>query len=169
MRSRNCGTADSKESANLVVKGILVFWEKARIPTKHEADCRTKLLRLYGEWQTLRKHAKRSTDAHENAEKKFVDDLDSLFDVAHLDALRLIKYEEDKVFLQLQRQKGRPGCMAGVDTNLPLQEQSARKKKHNERANIQKIRKKVVRIFISIFNVGCSLFFHLILQLHQSI
>lgn len=38
-----------------------------------------------------------------------------LFDIAHADAQNLIKNREDWDFLEKQRQKGRPGSMAGLD------------------------------------------------------
>ena len=43
--------------------------------------------------------------------------LDDLFDIAHADALKMIKIEEDKLFLISQRKKGRPGSMSGGDRN----------------------------------------------------
>ncbi|XP_050528083.1 uncharacterized protein LOC126898185 [Daktulosphaira vitifoliae] len=48
-------------------------------------------------------------------EEDFVNKLDDLFDIAHSDALNLIKVEVDKQFLLAQREKGRSGCMLGVD------------------------------------------------------
>lgn len=40
-------------------------------------------------------------------EKDFVDTLDNLFDIAHMDAMKLMTIEEDKQFLTAQREKGR--------------------------------------------------------------
>ena len=45
-----------------------------------------------------------------------------LFDIAHSDAMGLMKIEEDKKFLLLQQQKGRPGSMLGVDQKLKQKE-----------------------------------------------
>ena len=47
----------------------------------------------------------------------FEDNMDDLFDIAHSEALEQLKNEEDKNFLILQRQKGRPGSMVGWVTN----------------------------------------------------
>lgn len=44
--------------------------------------------------------------------------MNNLFDIAHKDALNIIKIEEDRQFLNLQRQEGRVGYMAGVDKKL---------------------------------------------------
>lgn len=52
-----------------------------------------------------------------------MDELDDLFDIAHGDAMQLIKDDEDKEFLRKQREKGRPGSMAGVDAILAAKEQ----------------------------------------------
>jgi len=41
--------------------------------------------------------------------------IEELFDVAHANAMELMENEEDKLFLQSQRKKKRPGCMKGVD------------------------------------------------------
>jgi hypothetical protein len=40
------------------------------------------------------------------------------FDIAHQDALTMIRIEEDKLFLVKQREKGRPGSMLGIDIKL---------------------------------------------------
>lgn len=47
---------------------------------------------------------------------------DDLFDIAHGNALELIKIEEDKLFLINQRKKGRPGSMAHADYVLAAKE-----------------------------------------------
>lgn len=48
--------------------------------------------------------------------------LDSLFDIAHLDALNIIKIDVDKEFLINQRLPGRPGCLSGVDKKETIKE-----------------------------------------------
>lgn len=131
MRSR-AGKPDSTVSARLVVKEIFVFWDKARIPTRHEPDCVAKLLKLYNVWQNLRKHANRTTAAHEKTVMEFVDALDDLFDIAHNDAMNQMKNQKDKDFLESQRKKGRPGSMIGVDRVLAAQEQRSVERKQKE-------------------------------------
>ncbi|CAH1647379.1 unnamed protein product [Spodoptera littoralis] len=58
--------------------------------------------------------------------QEFVTDLDNLFDIAHADALKLIKIDEDRIFLQRQREPGRPGHLAGVDKKLADKEEKSR-------------------------------------------
>lgn len=45
-------------------------------------------------------------------QQEFTTNLDNLFDIAHADALQLIRIEEDKIFLQHHRNPGRPGNLA---------------------------------------------------------
>lgn len=77
---------------------------------------------------------------------KFIDELDDLFDIAHSDALTMMRIEEDKKFLEKQRMKGRPGSMLGIDQNLAdkearsqvrKQQEEARKLKHAEASKVQ--------------------------------
>lgn len=49
--------------------------------------------------------------------------MDDLFDIAYSEALEQIKDEKIKNFLMLQRQKGRPGFMVGVDQQLKYEEE----------------------------------------------
>lgn len=43
------------ESANLVIRECIIFWEKARIPTKTIPNCVKKLVDLYHVWRELQK------------------------------------------------------------------------------------------------------------------
>lgn len=128
---------DAKSSARLAVREALLFWEKARIPTKQEIHCIEKLEKLYQKWISLQKSCHKTSDTQRNAEKKFVDDLDDLFDIAHANAMQLIKDQEDKDFLLRQRQKGRPGCMLGVDMI-----QAAKEKRKSDRLEQEQQRKR---------------------------
>jgi hypothetical protein len=57
-----------------------------------------------------------------------------LFDVAHQDALGMIKIPEDKAFLLAQREKGRRGIMAGVDVSLMNKEKVRAKMREKQMA-----------------------------------
>lgn len=126
------------ESAKLVTKEVQIFWEKARIPTKDPTRCAKKIIKLHAVWESIKKHPTRTTEAHKNAEKKFTDDMDNLFDIAHANALQLMKNEEDKHFLEMQRKEGRPGCMVGVDMKLAGIEQRAAERQQKERERKRK-------------------------------
>ena len=120
------------ESANLVIRECIIFWEKARIPTKALPNCVKKLVDLYQVWRELQKNCKKTQDVYKRREEAFQNNLDNLFDVAHADAFERMKIEEDKIFLQKQREPGRPGCLAGVDKNLAEKEERARQRKQEE-------------------------------------
>src|SRR5688572_20967475 len=62
-------------------------------------------------------------------QQTFQDSLDYIFDVAHRDAMALIRIEEDRLFLEAQREKGRRGTMGGIDRSLALKEERVMKRK----------------------------------------
>lgn len=114
------------ESANLTIRECIIFWEKARIPTKSLPNCVKKLVNLYQVWRELQKNAQKTQNVFEQRRQEFVNNLDNLFDIAHADALQLMKINEDRIFLQRQREPGRPGHLAGVDKKLANKEERAR-------------------------------------------
>lgn len=129
----------SKESAKLSVNMASVFWQQARIPIREEHKCCEKLIKIYDEWNRVRKTSSKGKPHSKQGE--FVGKLDDLFDIAHANALQMIPAEEDRQFLLKQREKGRPGCMAGVDLKMYAQEkrsierkdkEEARKRRHSE-------------------------------------
>lgn len=117
-----------RESAKLVIKETVIFWEKARIHTREQHHCISKLEALYQQWRDLQKLSKRTSEKQKNRVSEFVDKLDDLFDISHANALNMIQNEEDRKFLLLQRQKGRPGCMLGTDYTLTIKEKKLTQK-----------------------------------------
>lgn len=130
------------ESARQVVKEILPFWEKGRIPTPNERTCVAKVIKLYNEWRSVQKHNKSKYASHTQKRAEFIDNLNDLFDIAHVDALKLITIEEDRTFLIKQREKGRVGSMTCVDKNLENKEKRKTKRLENELRRIEKYREK---------------------------
>lgn len=102
---------------------------------------KTKVEALVAEWRELQKSAKRGGATQQKLEKEFLEKLDNLFDIAHADAFDKIKNPEDAEFLRLQREKGRPGCMAGADTT----EFNIRKRR-SEREEKNETRKKRAKV-----------------------
>lgn len=121
-----------KESATLVAKEVLIFWEKARIPTIRIDHCAAKVISLHKEWNDLQKRLKRVSDVETQKRAKFEDKLDNLFDVAVENVLNILKNKEDIQFLVLQRKKGRPGYMSGIDLKLTSREDRKRKRIEQE-------------------------------------
>lgn len=128
-----CVKPNAKESAKLAVDAVLIFWQQARIPTMRKDHCIEKLLQKYENWKTIQKIVPEKRSAKQKQEENmFVDHLDDLFDIASKNALEAISIEEDKQFLISQRQKGLPGCMAGVDQTLLMREKRAIERKEKE-------------------------------------
>lgn len=123
----------ARQSAKLAIDSAQIFWYQARLPIRTEQRMIDRLMKIYDQWQNIRK---RSADKRSAAEKKIADDfinsLDDLFDIATNNALETIKIDEDKQFLVMQRQKGRPGSMIGVDMNLYEREKRAQERKEKE-------------------------------------
>jgi len=78
---------------------------------------------LYEEWRTLQKHAPRTTEVNKKKQECFVNELVDLFDIAHKDALDIIKIEIDRHFLLSEREKRRIDCMLGRDKNVQKTEE----------------------------------------------
>ncbi|XP_054084426.1 uncharacterized protein LOC128921311 [Zeugodacus cucurbitae] len=135
-----------RESAKLTINAVLIFWQQARIPTKDVARCVDKLESLYKLWQKIQKTVpNKRSDAQKKIVEDFSAELDNLFDIAHRDALQNMRISEDKEFLILQRQKGRPGSMAGADMVLyrrqnradhRIEKEMSRKRKHQQMSEV---------------------------------
>ena len=100
---------ETRDAARLTIQEVILFWEKAKIPTKIFKNCIVKLEKLHEEWRKLQKNATRSViQAQRKKVEAFKSSLDDLFDIAHQETLKNTN-EEDRQFLLLQRQKGRIG------------------------------------------------------------
>ncbi|ESO06019.1 hypothetical protein HELRODRAFT_160132 [Helobdella robusta] len=128
-----------KGAARLTIKKVFIFWEKARIQTKHLKDSVAKLEKLHEEWRKLQKNSNRTGPAQTEKEKLFKAILDDLFDIAHQDALQTAT-EEDKLFLLKQREKGCPGVMGGVDLKCVKAEERWQKRNASEMTRLTKFR-----------------------------
>lgn len=162
---------DKTHSANLTIDSAVVFWKQARIPTQDYHKCSKKLIKLYDQWRNIGKtQPHRRSNAKKEEVEEFVANLDNLFDIAAADALQSMKNEEDKEFLKMQRQPGRPGCMIGIDmalygreerSRIRKEKQDARQKKHEEESS-HKAGNKIdihiccVRVSDALFSMLCS-------------
>lgn len=136
----------AKESVKLAINAVQIFWHQARLPIREEHKITEKLLRLYDKWKNIQKTGpiKRSS-AQKKIADEFVESLDDLFDIATSDALETIKIAEDKQFLEMQRQKGRPGSMAGIDMILYGREKRAQERREKEEARKRKYEEELCR------------------------
>lgn len=136
-----------QKSAHITTNELLDFWNKARIPTKQNYNIVNQIKKLHLKWIGIKKNANRQTETQVIKMNNFVNNLDDLFDVAHANAMNLIKLQEDKEFLKAQREKGRRGSMGALDTKLLITEKKCiaknlkiitRKRKESERLEIEK-------------------------------
>jgi hypothetical protein len=117
------------ESAQVVVKELLAFWARARIPTQRPDKIQGKILALHDRWRGLKKSEGRRSTKQEENEQRFSIEMKNLFDVAHADALCMITIQEDRDFLLAQREPGRRGTMGSVDESLTRKEVRSLKRK----------------------------------------
>ncbi|GBM91114.1 hypothetical protein AVEN_226597-1 [Araneus ventricosus] len=99
-----------RESSTTTIEEIK-FWQKARIPVQELINCQPKLEKLFEQWRLLKKNKTRSTLTQKSKEVEFVSKLNNIFDIAHANALNMIKISQDKEFLLAQLEKGRRGSM----------------------------------------------------------
>jgi len=127
-----------RDSARLVIDEVLIFWQKARIPTREIRHCIPKLEALYYEWRNLQKNSSRRTETQIKKENEFKQNFDIIFDIAHSNAMDMMNNELDKQFLTCQRQNGRPGVLLGIDRTSYRKE----KNKNLRLENIEKSKKR---------------------------
>lgn len=128
--------SDVNKCARLVIDEVIIFWQKARIPTHAIWWCVKKVKDLYEKWKSLQKSSTRRTEIQMRRETEFLNTLDDLFDIAASDALTQMKNKEDQDFLIAQREKGRKGSLLGIN----LKEQK-REEEKQERIDAEEKRK----------------------------
>ena len=111
-----------RQAAASIVEKVLKIWDKARVPTCRKDNAIPKLEQLHKAWTNLKKHKDRPSQLHAIQEEQFRDKMKNLFDIAHAEALTMIKIEEDRNFLIAQREPGRRGYLGPVDTALAEKE-----------------------------------------------
>ena len=133
-----------KDSINKTTEMLLQVWGKARIPTKAPNHVVEHMRKLHAEWQGLKKLINRVSTSNLKNQQMFQECLGDLFDVAHRDAMLLVKIEEDRLFLEAQREKGRRGAMLGIDRNLTQQEERVRKRKAADEKRVENFKSKTM-------------------------
>lgn len=109
---------DKKENTvNSVCSQIKNYWNKTGIPTSRDQYIKNKILALYKKWKRLLKSSNKikKSEKEESKIRDFSAELDNLFDIAHKNALKLLKKSPiQKRFLLSQRKKGREGSLFEV-------------------------------------------------------
>ncbi|KYM96042.1 hypothetical protein ALC62_13306, partial [Cyphomyrmex costatus] len=114
-----------RKSATNAVKEVEKFWNESGIPLDSVYRSVTKLLKLHEEWKNLKKNRLRKNNPKQQArEKKYIDQLDIIFDIAAPDAANsLTKTQLD--FLTSQRSRSRRGFISmdkGDSSELEIRE-----------------------------------------------
>ncbi|GBN83213.1 hypothetical protein AVEN_15954-1 [Araneus ventricosus] len=78
---------------------------------------------MYNHWHNPQKSACCRSETQEENECNFISDLNNLFDIAHANALEIIKIEENRKFLLSQGKPGRRVCLMGIAMKLAKREE----------------------------------------------
>ncbi|XP_047123055.1 uncharacterized protein LOC124806322 [Hydra vulgaris] len=120
-------SASAKSTSSDLVK----IWSKARIPMTYQPHIVSKVKVCFDEYSLIKKNKGRESESQLAREKAFKDKLNLLFDIAHKDTGTLIKIDEDKLFLEDQR-NARMMKMSGEDVRLSQQEERAAQRRQAE-------------------------------------
>lgn len=146
------------ESATLAIKEVIIFWEKARLPTQQFHRAVQKLTDLYEKWRKLQKHAGKLFNKEK--EEAFSRGLLNLFDIGHGNMMDMID-EKGKEFLLNQRKDGRVGYIGDIETMYENDEELQR---HKEEIFLQRLRKNemeknLASKFLFLFIIGRNISF----------
>ena len=108
-----------RESARNVIRDVVVFWKKVGLPTQTEQKMIDKLENLHKEWNAVVKNKEKASN--KTREEQFRLTLDDLFDVAHANVLSDVAPFR-AMFLQQQRQPGRPGNLSDLHPEIEKEE-----------------------------------------------
>ncbi|KAF0705549.1 Uncharacterized protein FWK35_00037982, partial [Aphis craccivora] len=127
-----------KKSIRTTVETVLEIWERARIPTRRIDSVQRTLSKLVDEYNLLKKNRNNSLESCRMKEEVFKGDLVDIFDIAVKDALNIMKNEDDKIFLVMQREDTMSCSMAGIDKCL--NDKEIRKRKRETEAETRRLR-----------------------------
>ena len=123
-----------RNACHATAEDVLEVWQKTHIPTRLRKHVIAKLENTYKEWEKLKKNKKNGAKRSDGLKKKenlWKEDLANIFDIAHADALKLIRTDKIKEFLLEQRSKGRIGKIATLDKASLKKEMLSRKRKED--------------------------------------
>ena len=99
----------TRQASLYVIEEVTEVWNIACIQLyniRKDHDI-AKLELLYKEWSTLKKHKIHQSESHTSNESQFCAKMNNLFDIAHANAVTIIKISEDLEFLAAQWEPGR--------------------------------------------------------------
>src|ERR1043165_6386411 len=116
------------KSLKMTITAVLEFRNKAGIHTQRADNAERKLNKLFNEYLKLKKARTIRKPSCRMNEQIFKGDLTELFDIASANALEKMTCEEDKAFLQQQREDLASASFGSKDKNLILREARKRKR-----------------------------------------
>lgn len=119
------------ESAKVSSDKVMDMWNKARIPTTYYSHVLEKVKSLVDDYKLIKKNKNRQSEAQRAREKEFEEKEHILFDIAHQNAMQLIRIQEDREFLEDQRGSRRMK-MSGIDKDLTKKEERTEQRKRKE-------------------------------------
>ena len=122
-----------RESARLTVEYLLTFWKRAAIPTTEVKDATESLLRIYNRFLALKKDKSRTSETYIQRRLDFTAELDMTFDIGHIEAMKMIKLEEDRQFYAAMK-ADRVGYIAGVDREMTRKQEAVQERAEKEKA-----------------------------------
>ena len=125
-----------REASHSTTNDVLEVWAKARIPTRLKKHVVEKVECLFHEYDKLKKNKENKAKRSESLLKKeeeWKDGLESLFDITHADAMKMISMQEDREFLLARREAGRRGKMGSVDKAMAKRERVEKKTSGEEK------------------------------------
>lgn len=122
-----------RDGATQVMKEVLIFWERAQIPTQYPLHCTNKLENLHQEWRNIQRNAGQLFNKQK--EDDFSSKLDNLFDIAHANVLQMI--DEPRHHFLLDQRQNRHSCITDVlqakaNTQLQREDIAAQRLKKSE-------------------------------------
>lgn len=100
--------------ANSVVRKMFEKYDLVGIKTRDPYNAADKICRLFEKYMSLKGNRHLRSQVHKDREIAFLEECNNLCDVSLVNALDVMTDELVKKFLQMQRQKGRPGSMREI-------------------------------------------------------
>ena len=117
----------ARNASHLTIEEVSMVWSKAAIPMILKSHAIDKLEKLHHSWLLLRKNKARKSETQRQREANYSTQLSVLFDIAHADALSLIKIAQDRDFL-LDQRGTRKMYIATEDKELANRQQRVRQR-----------------------------------------
>lgn len=121
-----------RSSAEQTAIEVMSIWDMVKVPTQLKKHVINKIESLFNEWKNLKKNKenkKKRSEALKEKEMVWQKNLEGLLDIAHANALNMIRIQDYKDFLLNQRLPGRPGTIGNIDKSLAKKETEKEKKK----------------------------------------